>query len=196
MKRTTAILFLLSVVVMMIAAVCAVGGQTSGMAFRTFTVEGRSVQGQLRGPWEWTGGVTVKGSALTLTADSLKVWPTPDGRDADKVEATGNITVEGQYVAPDKTTWEIAGKAASASYERAAAEGVMRGSVSFRAVNPATGAIVSAVADTMTYNFKTQQFRFERGEKPVRMEWQEPAPPAAAQPEAQKSKEASAEAGK
>jgi len=190
MRRATAMLFMLSLLVMLIGAVGAVGGQTSGMAFRTFTVEGRSVQGHLRGPWEWTGGVTVKGTGLTLTADGLKVWPTPDGRDADKVEATGNITVEGRYVAPDKTTWQITGKAASASYERAAAEGVMRGSVSFRAVSPATGAVVSAAADTMTYNFKTQQFRFERGEKPVRMEWQEPTPPAAAQPEAQESKEA------
>jgi lipopolysaccharide export system protein LptA len=181
------------------AGVWAAGGQTSGLAFRTFTVEGGPVEVNLRGagPVEWTGRVTVKGAGITLTADNgLKLWPTADWRDAERVEATGNITVEGEYTTPDKTRWEITGKAASATYDRAAAEGVLRGSVSFRAVNPATGAVVSAAADTMTYNFNPQQFRFDRGDKPVHVEWQEPAPPAAGQPEAEKSKEAPAGAEK
>lgn len=187
MRRLT-ILLLLGLTLSVGAFAAALAAQTSGMAFRTFTVEGRTVQGQLRGPWEWTGGVTVKGANLTLTADSLKLWPTPDGREAERVEATGNITVEGRYVAADHTPWEVLGKASSASYERASAEGTMRGSVTFRAANAATGAVLSASADRLIFNFKTQQFRFERGDKPVRMEWQEPAPPAA-QP-APESKEA------
>ncbi|MFB3883236.1 MAG: hypothetical protein ACE149_18365 [Armatimonadota bacterium] len=174
MRRLTAVL-LLSLIT---SAVAALAGQTSGMAFRTFSVEGGPVKVDLRGtgPVEWVGKVTVKGSGLTLTADDgLKLWPTADWRDAERVEAKGNITVEGEYTAPDKTKWSITGRAASASYDRASADGVMRGSVAFRAVNRDTGAIVSAAADTMTYNFRTQQFRFERGEKPVHMEWQEPA---------------------
>ncbi len=188
MRRLT-ILLLLGVTLIVGAVAAALAGQTAGMTFRTFTVEGRSVQGQLRGPWEWTGGVTVKGANLTLTADSLKLWPTPDGREAERVEATGNIALEGRYVAADHTPWEVSGKATSASYERTSAEGTMRGSVTFRAANAATGAVLSASADKLIYNFKTQQFRFERGDKPVRMEWQEPAPPPAAQP-APESKEA------
>ena len=181
MTRSTGVRLLVAMLTLATLAATALAGQTSGMAFRTFTVEGRTVQGQLRGPWEWTGGVTVKGAGLTVTADSLKLWPTPDGRDADRIEAAGNIKVEGRYVAADKTVWEIAGKAAAASYDRAAAEGVMRGSVTFRATNTETGAIVSAAADKMVFNFKTRQFRFERGEQPVHMEWQEPAPAAPAQ---------------
>jgi lipopolysaccharide export system protein LptA len=189
MRRLT-ILLLLGVTLSVGAIAAALAGQTSGMAFRTFTVEGRTVQGQLRGPWEWTGGVTVKGANLMLTADSLKLWPTPDGREAERVEATGNITVEGRYVAADRTPWEVSGKASSASYQRASAEGTMRGSVTFRAANAATGAVLSASADKLIYNFKTQQFRFERGDKPVRMEWQEPAPPAASAEPSQQPKEA------
>ena len=189
MRRLT-ILLLLGVTLSVGAIAAALAGQTSGMAFRTFTVEGRTVQGQLRGPWEWTGGVTVKGANLTLTADSLKLWPTPDGREAERVEATGNITVEGRYVAADRTPWEVSGKASSASYQRASAEGTMRGLVTFRAANAATGAVLSASADKLIYNFKTQQFRFERGDKPVRMEWQEPAPPAASAEPSQQPKEA------
>jgi len=189
MRRLT-ILLLLGVTLSVGAIAAALAGQTSGMAFRTFTVEGRTVQGQLRGPWEWTGGVTVKGANLMLTADSLKLWPTPDGREAERVEATGNITVEGRYVAADRTPWEVSGKASSASYQRASAEGTMRGLVTFRAANAATGAVLSASADKLIYNFKTQQFRFERGDKPVRMEWQEPAPPAASAEPSQQPKEA------
>jgi len=178
MRRTTAVLLLAATLGALAVAVCAFAGQIPGMAFRTFTVEGRTVQGPLSGPWEWTGGVTVKGSGLTLTADSLKLWPTPDGRDADRIEATGNVKVEGRYTAADKTAWDVTGKAAAASYQRTAAEGVMRGSVTFRAANTANAAVLSAAADKMIYNFKTRQFRFERGDQPVHMEWQEPAPPA------------------
>ncbi len=185
MRRPTTALLILALLAM--AAALAAAGQTSGMAFRSFTVEGRTVTGQLRGPWTWTGGVTVKGSGITLNAENLKVWPSSDGRDADRIEATGNVKVEGRFIASDQTTWDFSGKAAGASYDRAAGEGVMRGEVAFRATNTATGAVISAAADRMVYTLKTRQFRFERGDRPVRMEWQEPAPATPApRPEAAK----------
>ena len=192
MTRSTAVRLLLAILALAALAACALGGQTSSMAFRSFTVEGGPVQFNLRGtgPVEWTGRVTVKGGGLTLTADDgLKLWPTADRRDAERVAAKGNVTVEGQYLAADRTRWDFTSKADAASYERTSGQGVMRGSVTFRAANAATGAVLSASADKLIYSFKTQQFRFERGDKPVRMEWQEPAPPAA-QP-APESKEAS-----
>ncbi len=183
MTRSTAVRLTFIALVLAGLAACALAGQTSGMAFRTFTIDGRTVQGHLSGPWEWSGGVTVKGSGFTLTADSLKLWPTPDGRDADRIEATGNIKIEGRYAAADKTTWDILGKAATASYQRASAEGVLRGSVTFHATNTSTGATLSTAADKMVYNITTRQFRFERGDQPVHMEWQEPAPTPAPAPQ-------------
>jgi hypothetical protein len=42
-----------------------------------------------------------------MTCDSLKLWLTPDGRDAERIEASGNIRVQGRYVAADKTEWDI-----------------------------------------------------------------------------------------
>ncbi len=188
MIRPIAVLIISSLSLGLAGAYTLAGQETSGMSFRTFTVEGGAVKGTIRGagPIEWTGKVTVRGAGLTLTADDgLKLWPTADWRDADRVEVTGNVRVEGQYVTPDKATWQISGKAASATYQRSSAEGVMRGAVSFRAVNAATGAVVSAEADKMTYNFKTRQFLLERGDKQVRTEWQEPTPPAAPTPNPQ-----------
>lgn len=155
-------------------------------AFRSFSVEGQSVQGDLGGPWEWTGNVVVTGSGLTMTCDSLKLWLTPDGRDAERIEASGNIRVQGRYVAADKTEWDIKGKATTASYERKNAQGILRGAVSFEAKNQVTGAILNAAAEKLIYDMKTKRFRFERGDQPVRMEWQEPQPAPASEPEAGK----------
>ena len=184
MTRSTTVRLTIATLALIGLAACALAGQTSGIAFRSFTVEGGLVQGQLggSGPLEWTGGVTVKGGGLTLTAESLKLWPTRDWRDADRIEATGNIKIEGRYLAADKTSWDVLSKAAAASYQRASAEGVLRGSVTFHATNTVTGAKVSAAADKMIYNFTTRQFRFERADQPVHMEWQEPMPPAAQPP--------------
>jgi lipopolysaccharide export system protein LptA len=150
--------------------------------FRSFSVQGQSVQGDLRGPWEWTGGVVVTGAGLTMSCDSLKVWLTPDGRDAERIEASGNVRVQGRYLAADKTQWDIDGRAAAASYERKASQGILRGAVSFRATNKSTGAVLMAEAEKLVYDTTTQRFRFERGDQPVRMEWQEPEPAPAAEP--------------
>ncbi|HUU53980.1 MAG TPA: LptA/OstA family protein [Armatimonadota bacterium] len=181
MKKLLALSLLLGMAAgAMTAALAAAPEQTQRMAFRSFTVEGTSLQGALQGPWEWAGSVTVKGSGLTLTCDSLKMWLTPDGRDAERVEASGNIRIAGRYVASDKTEWEVKGQAESGSYERKAGLGILKGAVSFEARNLSTGAVVSAAAEKLTYDLKSKRFRFERGERPVRMEWQEPEPQAGA----------------
>jgi len=161
--------------------------QRQTAAFRTFSVEGQSLQGDLGGPWEWTGNVVVTGAGLTMTCDTLRLWLTPDGHDAERIEASGNIRVQGRYVAADKTEWDIKGKAAAATYERKSAQGILRGEVSFEAKSLTTGAVVTAAADKLTYDIKTQRFRFERGEQPVRMEWKEPQPAAEAAPAPQKA---------
>ncbi len=181
MKKLLALSLLLGMVSgAMTAALAAAPKQTQRMVFRNFAVEGQSVQGALQGPWEWAGPVTVKGSGFTLTCDSLKMWLTPDGREAERVEASGNIRIAGRYVAGDKTEWDVKGRAEAASYERKAGQGVLKGSVSFEARNLSTGAVVSAAAEKLTFDVKSKRFRFERGERPVRMEWQEPEPQAGA----------------
>jgi lipopolysaccharide export system protein LptA len=164
--------------VLVTAVSAALAGQSSRVAFRTFTVQGHYLQGPIQGPWEWSEGVSVEGSGLTMTSDRLKVWPTADGRDFERVEATGSIVIKGLYVAADKTEWRILGKAASATYEAKAAQGVLRGSVSFEATNLATSAVLSVKADKLSYDFKQRRFRFERIDRPVRLEWQEPLPEA------------------
>jgi len=148
------------------------------MTFRSFTIEGQSLQGALQGPWEWTGSVTARTSSLTMTCDRLRMWLTPDGRDADRVEATGNIRIAGRYITTDRTEWDVDGRADSATYEGKPGRGVLQGSVSFHATNLSTGAVVSAASQKLTYDIKTKRFRFDRGEQPVRMEWQEPEPAA------------------
>jgi len=157
------------------------GPATAGQAplasasFQRGTVEAKSWEGPIQGPWEWSKEVKVTSSDLTMTCDWLKVWPTKDGRDWEKIEATGKISINGRYVAADKTEWRVDGKAEAASYDAKTGQGVLKGSVDFTATNLATGATIHVVADKLIYDVKTRQFRFERGEKPVRVEWEQPA---------------------
>jgi len=156
-------------------AACAAGPQQPNrVAFRSFIVQGRSLQGPIQGPWEWAGSVTVTGYGMTMACDRLKLWPTGDARDFDRAEAAGNIVIRGRYAAADKTEWKVLGKAAAATYQRKAGKGMLRGSVSFEATNAATGAILCVVADKLSYDFRARRFRFERGDQPVRVQWQEP----------------------
>jgi lipopolysaccharide export system protein LptA len=110
-------------------------------------------------------------------------------------EAAGNVRIEGRYRSADETEWDVDGRADSAEYDRKTQQGILSGSVTFRAKNRATGRVVSVAAERLTYDVKTECFRFERGDTPVRMEWQEPQPPAEtrgespAQPEAEKADE-------
>jgi len=175
--RQKAALCALAVVVCSVTAGSARAAQATparGSTFGRFTVEAKSWGGDIQGPWEFSKDVKVTSSDLTMTCDRLKAWPTKDGRDWERVEATGNIAISGRYVAADKTGWQVTGKADSASYDAKAGQGVLKGSVQFKAVNSVTGATISAVADKLTYDVKTRQFQFERGERPVRVEWEQP----------------------
>ena len=156
----------------------AAGGQSPRMTFGGLTIEGQfwefSVEQQE--PWVCKGPVTVTSSGFTLTCEtSFKLWPTANFSDFERVEAAGNVRVEGRYVTADKTSWDIRGRADSASYDRESQGAVLSGAVSFEATNFVTGAVVTAVGEKLTYDATTQRFSFERGKSPVRMEWQQPA---------------------
>ncbi len=171
-------------------------GQPTRMTFGDLIIEGRSFRGSIRerGPWEWEGPVTVRAPGFVMTCDALKLWPTADGGDFERVEADGNIRIEGSYRSADETEWEVDGRADSAEYDKTRQQSVLSGSVTFRAKNRATGRVVSVAAERLTYDVKAERFRFEQGDTPVRMEWQ-PQPPAEpsgespAQPEAEKADE-------
>jgi len=154
----------------------ALAGQTppAGARLRRGTIEGRYFEGPIQGPWEWSKGVKVVSTDLTMTCERLKLWPTKDGRDWERIEASGSIAIQGRYVAADNTEWKVVGKAEAASYDSKTGQGVLKGSVDFQATNLSTKMVVSVAADKLTYDGKTRQFRFERGDGPVRVEWEEP----------------------
>jgi len=166
-----------------VGSACAGGSSTRNrVAFRTFSVEGQAWGGPIEGPWEWSGQVTVASADMTLTCDRLKLWPTKDGRDLERAEASGNIAIRGRYTAADGAEWKILGKAAAVTYESKAGQGVLHGSVNFEATNLATRAVLSVEAEKLTYDVKARTFHFSRGTEPVRLEWQEPKPPASPPP--------------
>ncbi len=148
-------------------------GQTA-LGKVTITSNG-PMEGTFRGTWQWTKGVTVTSQGLTLTCDTLKVWPAKSGRDFDRVEAEGNVKIKGSYTASDKTKWSVNGSAQHAEFDNRARVGKLAGSVDLHAVNQADKSAVSAKADTFTYNQKTQTFRLDRNGQPVAMEF-EPGP--------------------
>jgi len=178
--RLAAVLFALA----MSVGLGAGGEARNRVAFRTFSVEGQDWGGPIEGPWEWSGGVTVTSADMTLTCDRLKLWPTKDGRDLERAEASGNIAIRGRYATADGAEWKIMGEAAAAAYERKAAQAMLDGAVTFKATNAATGAVLSVEAEKLAYDVEARTFRFSRGADPVRLEWQEPQPEA---PEAQSS---------
>ena len=176
MKQKAALCALM-ILVCSVAAASAQAAQATparATSFGRFAVEANAWGGDIQGPWEFSKDVKVTSSDLTMTCDKLKVWPTKDGRDWERVEATGSISISGRYVAADKTVWQVTGKAESASYDAKAGRGVLKGSVQFKAVNSVTGATISAVAEKLTYDVKTRKFQFERGERQVRAELEQP----------------------
>ncbi len=197
MRRMLALLALVGITAGALAGL-ALAGQAppASTTFQRGTVEAKSWAGPIQGPWEWSKEVKVTSSDMTMTCDWLKVWPTGDGRDWEKIEATGKISISGRYVAADKTEWRVDGKAEAASYDAKTGQGVLKGSVDFKATNLATGATIAAVADKLTYDVKTRQFRFERGERPVRMEWEQPTGKATSAGAAGQAEAAKGEAGK
>ncbi len=103
-----------------LTAAAAAAAQSARMTFGSLTIEGQSWQGGLRGqgPWEWKGPVTVRASGLTMTCDKVfKLWPTPDYRDFERVEASGHIRIDGRYRTADETEWEITGQADAGTYD-------------------------------------------------------------------------------
>jgi lipopolysaccharide export system protein LptA len=145
----------------------------AGAPFPGGTIEGE-FSGPIQGPWEWSKGAKITTADLTMTCDRLKVWLTKDGRGWDRVEATGHIVANGRYTAANKDQWKVFGRAESGTYGSQTGQGVLKGSVDFRASNLTTGAIISVSADKLTYDVKTRQFRFDKGGSQVKMEWQQP----------------------
>lgn len=165
-----------------LAAIClsapAAAGQQPGakMTFREADITSDVLRGPFPGPWEFSDHVTVSGSGITMTCDRVKVWRSSDRRRLARLEAVGNIVVKGSYRAEDKTEWKVLGNGESATYDFATGQGVLLGKVRFQATNTADQTTVSVTAHRMTYDAKTNSFRFERQDNPVRVEWQEPAP--------------------
>ncbi|MBN1460534.1 MAG: hypothetical protein JXA57_13455 [Armatimonadetes bacterium] len=154
------------------------GGQAPRMTVGGLTIEGQSWEFSVeqQEPWVCKGPVTVTSSGFTLTCEtSFKLWPTANFSDFERVEAAGNVRVQGRYVTADKTSWDIKGRADSASYDRDSQRSILVGAVSFEATNSVTGAVVTAVGEKLTYDATTQRFSFERGDSPVLMKWQQPA---------------------
>jgi len=134
-------------------------------------------EGPLRGPWQWTKGVTVTSEGLTLTCDTLTAWPGKNGRDFDRIEAVGSVHVTGLYTASDQSKWDVDARAKHATLDNTTGLGTLTGDVNVHGVNTVDKSAFSALADTFTYNRKTQFFRFEHVGEQVQVEFQ-PAPPA------------------
>ncbi len=149
--------------------------------FGRYTIEAKHLEGTMTGPWEFSNDVTVTGPEVTVTCDRLQIWPpSKAGVDFERAEASGHVVVRARYLASDRTEWTVVGTAAFGSYDRKAGQGVLRGSVRFDGTNLTTGAVLSVAADKLIYEIKTRQFRFEKGEEPVRVQWEEPQPAAGA----------------
>ena len=189
MKRASYLLAMVAVLACSTVAWAATQ-QTAGRTFLgKITIEGPfewDFQGRLL---EWSKGATVTADRMTMTCDHLKVWTAKSGGDFfERIEATGEVRISGTYLAGDNTKWNVKGSAQSATFDSKAGTAVLRGAVDFRAVSAATGSVLTAQADKLIYDQKTQKFRFERGDKPVRVEFEEPpqAEPKAVTPEGKK----------
>jgi len=188
-KRASYLLAIVPILACATVAWAAVA-QTAGRTFLgKIIIEGPfewDFQGRLL---EWTKGATVTADRMTMTCDHLKVWTAKSGGGFfERIEAAGDVRISGTYTAADATKWNVKGSAQSATFDSKAGTAVLRGAVDFRAVNAATGSVLIAQADKLTYDQKTQKFRFERGDKPVRVEFEEPpqAEPKVAAPEGKK----------
>ena len=120
----------------------------------------------------WSKGVTVTTDDMTVTCERLKAWRAKDMQDFDRIEAEGKVRVKGTYLADDKTTWVVNGTAESAAFDRKAGTGVLRGAVDLHAVNSTTGSPLNVRAEKVIYDQKTQKLRFERGDRPIQMEFE------------------------
>jgi lipopolysaccharide export system protein LptA len=166
---------LLSVAAGAIRAGQAKPGAPKAARFGRFTVESKHLEGTVGGSWEFSKGVTVNGPDLLVTCDTLKVWPgSKGGQDFDRAEAAGSVTVHARYIAKDGSEWKVLGTADTGAYDGKNGQGALRGAVKVNGTNQTTKAAFSVVADTMTYQVKSQQFQFERGGQPVFVQFQPP----------------------
>jgi lipopolysaccharide export system protein LptA len=168
-------------VVLVLALVSSALAQTAGRTpFGKLVVEGKAFEGDLRGPWEWSKGVIVTAEAMTMTCDTLKAWPAKGGQDFERIEAEGNVRLNGAYTATDKSKWTVKGSAQSAAFDSKAGTAVLRGGVDFRAVSIVSGGVLNVQAEKLVYDQKTGKFRFEpQSGQQVRVEFEEPKPAAA-----------------
>lgn len=156
------------------AAVPAAQSNQSRRLFQRYTVEAPRWQGPIQGPWEATGGVTVRGPGVTMTSERLKVWFARDTWAAERITATGNIVLRGRYTATDRTEWDVVAHAGTATYDNAARRGTLEGSVTMEATNLTSNAVLSVTADRLIYDGGSGEILAERVENPVRVEWNEP----------------------
>lgn len=167
------LLALLAILTVAASAPAAQSNQSRRL-FQRYTVEAPRWQGPIEGPWEATGGVTVRGPGLTMTCERLKVWFAGDTWVAERITATGNIVLRGRYTATDRTEWDILAHADTATYDNAASRGTFEGSVTMEATNLTTEAVLSISADRLIYDGDSGEILAERVQNPVRVEWTEP----------------------
>ncbi len=170
---TRGLLALLAILTVAAAAPAAENNQSRRL-FHRYTVEAPRWQGPIQGPWEATGGVTVRGPGVTMTCERLKVWFASDTWVAERITATGNIVLRGRYTATDRTEWDVVAHADTATYDNAAGRGTLEGSVTMEATNLTTDALLSVSADRLIYDGDSGEIRAERVENPVIVEWTEP----------------------
>ena len=170
---TRGLLALLAILTVAAAAPAAQSNQSRRL-FHRYTVEAPRWQGPIQGPWEATGGVTVRGPGMTMTCERLKVWFARDTWAAERVTATGNIVLRGRYTATDGTVWDVVAHAGTATYDNAARRGMLEGSVTMEATNLTSNAVLSVAADRLIYDGDSGEILAERVQNPVRVEWNEP----------------------
>jgi len=185
----------LCLVLMVALALIAVGlaaeAQTLGSTtFGKIVIRSNASEWDMNSPGTmvWSKGVTVTVGDMTVTCERLKAWRTKDMRDFERIEAEGNVRVNGTYTAADKTKWTVKGSSEAATFDRKVGTGVLRGAVDFHAVNATTGSVLNVQAEKLIYDQKTQKLRFERGDRPVQMEFEEPQKAAATPPAAEGKK--------
>ena len=172
---------LLAAVALASLAEAGTAGQVTGAGqtakFGQYVIQSQRLEGTIGGVWEFSKAVTATGPDVTITCDSLKVWPTKSGQNVQRTEATGNVVVRGRYLASDKSEWKVIATASAGSYDAKAGQGELRGNVKFDGTNLTTGALVSVSAEKLVYDVKSRQFHFESVAEPVRVQWEEPTPP-------------------
>jgi lipopolysaccharide export system protein LptA len=159
------------------ALACAGGlgrAQSGAARFGSVTIEAQHLMGTLGGPLECSKEVKITSGDMIVNCDRLKAWPSPDGKEVVRAEASGHVRINASYVAPDQSAWKVAGTADSATHDRKSGVSVLQGSLDLKATNLTTGAVVTVVADKLTYDAAAGQFQFERVGKPVRVVWEQP----------------------